>query len=801
MLYLFQRDETSNTSTPTKLLPIDQIISHIASANSERQQVAQTPDGQAGAESTSAEASRRSSTSTQNTDTLTPTNIPSDPTDTQETIISATSAETVVEAHHNIQDDSSNSPSQSYQGSATQTQIQDAMVSANNVSEASKESQEQQDIVDTKESGTAKETSAVSDVAAEVSALTVPQPVRKVSRFLVSPVVEQKNIAAEEESSANEAADRTNIAASQPTAQPAAPTAIVEPVLKNEEHVEVNVLDTQNVTLHEQVSNNDPVVQGVPYTVEQTDSTQLVLQQGQQSVGVQQNIIQVQTLQQVTGHVQQTTTIGQSKQHTIILQGAITSQQATQQIPPTGVQHFVPVNSQKEMQQIQPLPTNGIAQAQVQYPSQPIIQPGVVMQQQIPVQQSVIAQPHQNVQAELQQHQAQMQAQARPAVQQFVPQQVQPPTQQYVMLSGHLQPMQTNIDDRNRRMSSISTASTVSVDSQLSESSNIPEEKRQGVTVASVPVAHVQHVQVVAQDQPSAMPLAQSMETAQQFQTTTHQNVQHVSGNVPPSMPAPLPVHTAVATDVSLPKATIKTKEVSSTLPDLAQNLANILSNPKSKSATPHPLTSHEPAVVSNNSTSVDYKPVQSEQYFQPIQPEASQLPVQPPVQQNYQGPIIHQGYQSQPNFQQAFTNQQLVHQSQVQPILQSIPLTIPQQMDVQAQMMQSALQSVAGQSIAQGKWIVTANQIPLQQPMRLIQPNQLQPLQNQLHLQQIPMQSQMQQQTVQDQQHSESSVVIEQSNLHLKLPEQNPVKHLETESLDSANLNWYAYFTISIFM
>ncbi|KAL6262547.1 hypothetical protein P5V15_005340 [Pogonomyrmex californicus] len=768
------RDETSNTSTPTKLLPIDQIISHIANTTLEKQQVAQTPDSQVGVENTSAEASRRSSTSTQNTDTLTPTNIPSDPTDNQETIVSATSVETVLEAHHNIQDDTSNSAFKSYQTSMhAQTQIQDT-TNTGQANEASKESQEQQEI-DVKESG--KETNT-SDVA-EISTLMVPTPVRKVSRFLVSPVVEQKNIAAEEEASiVGENVDRTNVAILQSASQFVMSAINTELAMKSEEHVDANVSEIQNVTSHEPASNNETIVQNIPYNMEQPDSTQQILQPSQQSIGLQQSIIQVQTLQQVTGHVQ-TTTIGQSNQHTIIVQGAtITSQQTSQQIPPqTGMQHFVPISSQKEVQP-QPLHSNGI-QTQAQYPNQAIIQPNVVMQQphqQIPMQQGVM-------QTHIQPEQIQAQ---RPAVQQFIPQQVQPPTQQYVMLSGHIQPIQpTTMDDRNRRVSNLSTTSNMSSDSQLSESSGIVEEKRQAVNTTTIPITHMQHMHVLPQDVPVTMSLSQGIiESAQ----PSHQNVQHVSGTLPPSIPVPTSAH-SVVTDISTPKVAIKTKEVSSTLPDLAQNLANILSNPKSKSATPHPLTSHEPVTVPNvvAPASVDYKPVQSEQYFQPIQPEVSQIQIQPPIQHNYQGQIVHQNYQGQPNFQQAFQNQQVLHQNQVQPISQSIP--VPQQIDTQSQMMQSILQNVSSQPTTQGKWIVSANQTPLQQSIRHMQPNQLQPLPNQLQLQQIPLQSQVHQ-AMQEQQHGESSIALDQSHLHLKLPEQHPAKLFETDNQESLSIN-----------
>jgi len=765
-------------------LPIDQIISHIANTSLEKQQVTHIADNQAGAENTSAEASRRSSTSTQNTDTLTPTNIPSDPTDNQETVVSATSAETVMETY-NIQDDANNSAFKSYQNSmSAQTQIQDITVNASCMNESRKESQEQQDAVDIKESGTIKETS---DVAVEISNLIVPAPVRKISRFLVSPVVEQKNITIEDEA-VNEGIDRTNVAASQIVSQSVVPTTNVESTLKIEDHAEANIPGIHNMTMHEQANNNE-MIQGIHYTMDQADNTQQILQQGQQPIGLQQNIIQVQTLQQVTGHMQQTATIGQSKQHTIIVQGgAMTTQQTAQQMPQTGVQHFMPVSSQKELS-TQQLHVNGITQTQMpmQYPNQTVVQSSVVMQQpqqQISMQTNMM-QPH------VQEHQLQSQMQA-PAIQQFVPQQIQPPTQQYVMMSGQpiIQPVQPmSIDDRNRRIASLSAASNVSMDSGISDSSNIPEEKRQNVSVTNVPVVHMQHAQIVPPDMSNAMPLTQSIvESGQQLQTV-HQNIQHVSGTMQQSIP--LPVHSIATTDISAPKMTIKTKEVSSTLPDLAQNLANILSNPKSKSVTPHPLTTHESIAIPNVATGtlVDYKSVQSEQYFQPIQPEASQLQIQPPIQHNYQGQIVHQTYSNQQNFQQAFQNQQLLHQNQAQPISQSVQLTIPQQIDVQSQIVPATFQNVSGQSIVQGKWIVSANQTLLQQPLRQQnQPPQL--LQNQTQLQQISMPLQMQQQTISDQQYNESSVVLDQSHLHLKLPEQHPMKLMETENLEFSNSN-----------
>ena len=65
-VFKLQRDKTSNT-TPTKMLPIEQIISEMSNSAIKNQEYQVN-------NSESAEVSRRSSTSTQNTDTLTPTN-------------------------------------------------------------------------------------------------------------------------------------------------------------------------------------------------------------------------------------------------------------------------------------------------------------------------------------------------------------------------------------------------------------------------------------------------------------------------------------------------------------------------------------------------------------------------------------------------------------------------------------------------------------------------------------------------------------------------------------------------------
>lgn len=122
------------------------------------------------------------------------------------------------------------------------------------------------------------------------------------------------------------------------------------------------------------------------------------------------------------------------------------------------------------------------------------------------------------------------------------------------------------------------------------------------------------------------------MEAAQQSQ---HQILQHT---IPHSVPANVPPannqllsQSITMTDMA-PKA--KAKEGSSTLPDLEKNLANILSNPKSKSS--HTVTQgHEPI-----QTAAVIQPVlHSEQFFQPIQPDIGlhNMQVQQQVQQNVQ--------------------------------------------------------------------------------------------------------------------------------------------------------------------
>jgi WNK lysine deficient protein kinase len=157
--------------------------------------------------------------------------------------------------------------------------------------------------------------------------------------------------------------------------------------------------------------------------------------------------------------------------------------------------------------------------------------------------------------------------------------------------------------------------------------------------VSSAPNQHIQQQAYVSQQSQDGISnniqIASgtvTVEAGQQTQPVVHHNTLHTT--LPgPLTPAnnPIPSQTTVATETPL-KA--KTKEVSSTLPDLAQNLANILSNPKSKSA--HSMAQgHEPL----QNSAVTQPVLHSEQYFQPIQPEMclQNLQIQHQMQPNVQ--------------------------------------------------------------------------------------------------------------------------------------------------------------------
>ncbi|XP_054007289.1 mucin-17-like isoform X3 [Hylaeus anthracinus] len=749
------RDETSNTSTPTKLLPIDQIISHITSASTEKQQNVQTPDSQVGPESTSAEASRRSSTSTQNTDTLTPTNLPSDPTDTPETVVPMINADTGFEVYQLPKDDIS----KSYQSSTSyvQNQIHDA--AGNQSSELSKESVVQ-DTTELQEKEANKE--AQSDpTSTEVAALTAPPPMRKISRFLVSPVIEQKVLGNEEESvTTADSTDKPNVLATQPSLLTQSSVAD-EGQLKHDDS-EVNILETQAAPIPEK-SNVETIIQNVQYVGEQVDNAQ-PLQTGQQTVGIQ-STVQGQTMQPMP-QIQQNINAMQSSPHSVIIPASTITHQSSQQIQPAP-QNIV-VASQKDLQA--QVSSNSV-NLQGQYQNQPIQSNVLLQQQQITVQHN-LTQMH--IQPE-HQHQGQMQTQ-RP-LQQFQSQQIPQQHQQYVILSGPIQQLQPTaiVDERNRRISNISTTSNLSTDSQMSETANLTDDKKQSMVAPSTSMHSVQqHVQLLPQEGSNITPLSQTvLEPVQQLQAAP-QNLTNVPTNT--SAPVSVPAH-QVPAEVA-PKVALKTKEVSSTLPDLAQNLANILSNPKSKSTTPHCLTSHEQTPIPNVATAtvLEYKPtLQSEQYFQPIQPEASQMQMPSQLQHNYQTNIAQQG------ISQTFQITQQSHQTQI-PSQQTMQLNAAQQMDPQLQMSQQAFQGIAVQALSlQGKWVPATNQTIMQQtvPIRLTQQT-VPPL-----LQTVP----TQQQIIQDTQHLESFPTPDQSQLHLKLPDQQLLgKTTEAENQDLTN-------------
>lgn len=172
-------------------------------------------------------------------------------------------------------------------------------------------------------------------------------------------------------------------------------------------------------------------------------------------------------------------------------------------------------------------------------------------------------------------------------------------------------------EEKNRRISNHSNTSNLSSDSQLSEISFTSDDRKVTSVLPNTPVMPVQQNQFLHQDI-SNNSLSPHMNIGELPQPTAviHQSAQPVAT-------LPYPAQSAAPTE---PNCKAKTKEVSSTFPDLAQNLANILSNPKSKCVTPHAGSSHEQN-LNPTATIVlaDYKPpIQSEQYFQPIHPDVN---------------------------------------------------------------------------------------------------------------------------------------------------------------------------------
>lgn len=721
----------------------------------DKQQNVQTPDSQMGPENTSAEASRRSSTSTQNTDTLTPTNLPSDPTDpTQETIVSVTTTDTVLDGHYLLKDESV----KSYQCSTTYTQNQIYDPVINQSSEKSKESPVQ-DIME-QEKETNKETQPDAS-AIEVTTLTAPPPTRKISRFLVSPVVEQKIVTSEEEGSSTvEITEKSNVLMTQSNSL-SQPNIVDEGQVKRDD-LEVNILEAQAITPEK--SGIETMTQSSQCVAEQIENVQTI-QPIQQTIS-HQNAVQGQTIPSMS-QMQQNVNTMQSSQHNIIIQGSTMPHQSSQQI------QTVPQNIVMTQKDLQTQVSSSGINLQGQYQNQPTQCNVLLQQQQITVQQN-LAQMH--MQPE---HQPQGQMQTQRPLQQFHPQQIPQQHQQYVILSGPIPQLQPTaiIDERNRRISNISTTSNMSTDSQISETTNATDDKKQSMIIPNSSMSQVQHIQFISQqDGSNITPLSQTvLEPVQQLQTTP-QNTVNVPANV--SVPVSVPVHQVVTAEVT-PKVILKTKEVSSTLPDLAQNLANILSNPKSKSVTPHNLTTHESNQTVNISgtTILEYKPtLQPEQYFQPIQPEASQIQIQSHLSQNYQANV-------QQGIPQTFQISQQTHQAQV-PLQQTMQLNTTHQMDPQLQIAQQNFQGVAIHTLSsQSKWITPMNQNIVQQtaPIRHSQ-------QTQSQLQQTILQH-----VIQDTQNVENFTSSDQTQFHLRLPDQQITgKVSETETQEGSNLVGY---------
>lgn len=401
--------------------------------------------------------------------------------------------------------------------------------------DATKEEATTQDETETKET---RETSRSSTPNAETAKLTAP-PARKISRFLVSPVVEQKTISSSSET-------------------------------------EVTSLENEQVSSSEQ-SKVEQKTEEVVETVVAATSENLEppkVEPIEDNFQVQQNVMMA------------------PQQQNVIVQ---------QQQQPQVVQQIVP----------QQVPI------QVQYQNAPVIQ------------QQHVVQPQQQVIQDPQQVMIQRQMQFQP--------------QQYVILAGQ-QPQQQQqplIDEKNRKVSNISTCSTLSTDSHMSEMSAINDERKVSSMVLNPPQLQQQQQQLPTEEQSS--------------------------------QPAPIahPVEAA-------PK-------VKSTLPDLAQNLANILSNPKTKTTTAaatHSVPGHENLSTTSAPPlpAVDHnKPaLQPEQYFQPIQPEVSaqagqpvQFMSQPTVQMAPQQQQQQQQYVQQVHTQQTIVQQTVINQQPMECVVQ----------------------------------------------------------------------------------------------------------------------------------
>lgn len=620
----------------------------------------QTLEGQAGT-SNSADGSRRSSTCTQNTDVLTPTNVPNDLCISQENLHSILSADTIVEVNL------SQNKIKPFPVTSEIVSI-DARVNlrdeTNNTSfQVNEQHDEIEHYSDFQEEISHKVINISSSSELEQRKAKI-LPVRKISRFLVSPVFEQNVVADQEESTSQEESiekihqsedlDLTNtdpevILNETDNAEASRPA--VEQLNSVGENTQIQ---DSEITLHnfrqQPIDNINPIkpavisdldLQGQQNTihVHSTDSSDIILQQAQQNVVIPQKI-----------HNQ------------------------------CAVQQYTVLQQQQQQQD---------------------------MHQSCHVHNNLLV---------LQQPQLQLIS-----------------------------------DEQNRRISNISAASNMSSDSQLSELSGIAEDKKVSSILPNLSLQTVQHTQFMHQDisNNSLSPHVNVTDVAQP-PTAVHQNTPAISG----SSTLPFPTQSVLQNEIN---SKIKAKEVSSTLPDLAQNLANILSNPKSKSVTPHCLSSHEPTSNSNTATTLtDYKlPAHSEQYFQAVQPEGSQqnIQVMTQLQSNIQKCIqstlsfqtnIHNPQQSQihnqVHLQQSTCQQQATDMAnsnitQNQLNLQNQSLGLLSEASVLNQRLGSAYGTSINQNLIQSlsfeKVHLVQNQTTMQQITPIQLPSQLQQLEN----------------------------------------------------------------------
>ncbi|XP_033213341.1 uncharacterized protein LOC117170590 isoform X3 [Belonocnema kinseyi] len=592
------RDETFNTSTPTKLLPIDQIISQIAIAALNKPEHNQTIESQART-SNSADGSRRSSTCTQNTDVLTPTNVPNDLCISQENLHSILSAGTIVEVNLS-QNDTRPFPLTSEIASI------DARVNLRGeTNNASFQSNEQQDKIehysDFQDEISHKEINISSSSELERSKAKI-MPVRKISRFLVSPVFEQNVVTDQEESTSRE-----------------------ESIEKINQSEELDLTDIVREVIFNETDNAEvlgPAAEQLNSVGENT--------QKQDSESTLHNFSQ-----QPIDNINAIKPTVVSDQDSSVMHLDLQGQQNTIHVHSTDSSEII-------LQQ---------AQQNVIIPQR--------IHNQCSVQQYTI----------LQQHQQQDMHQSCHV--------------HNNLLMLHQPQLQLTSDEQNRRISNISAVSSMSSDSQLSELSGITEDKKVSCILPNLSSQTVQHTQFMHQDiSNSSLSPHINVTDVVQPSTAVHQTTPAISG----SSTLPFPAQSVLPNEIN---SKVKAKEVSSTLPDLAQNLANILSNPKSKSVTQHGLSSHEQALNSNTATTLtDYKlPAHSEQYFQPIQPEGSQQNIQ--VMTQLQS-TVQKCIQSTQSFQTNLNNAQ--------------PSQINNQVHVQQSMCQQQATDIVNSNITQNQ-------------------------------------------------------------------------------------------------